>query len=111
MKKSPYSIIQNRHITEKTKVLESLKRKDNNPSLRRCEAPKYVFIVDIHANKRDISDAVESIYPNVQVTSVNTIRTQPKRRRVRGKIGYTKRQKKAIVTLTPGDTLGDDEEV
>ena len=104
---NPYKIIKHRYVTEKTTVLESLKKADSNPSLRACKSPKYVFIVDPDANKQQIAVALEKIYENekIKVTKVNTITVKPKQKRVRGRVGYTKTFKKAIVTLAVDDSL------
>lgn len=109
MTKNPYAIVKHRHVTEKATVLGSLKDAESNRSVRRCQSPKAVFIVDPSANKHEIAEAVEQIYPGVKVQAVNTITTKPKKRRVRGRLGMKKGFKKAIVTLTPGDKIGDEE--
>lgn len=66
---------------------------------------KYVFEVMISANKIQIKQAIESYY-NVQVKEVNTIIVKPRQKNFRTKkvsrIGFTKRFKKAIVTLKSG---------
>lgn len=105
--KDPYQIVKHIHNTEKSVVLQQLKNADSNNSVRRCESPKYVFIVDKKANKREIADAVEEIYSdkNVKVTAVNTLNVKQKQRRVRGRIGMKPGFKKAIVTLEKGDSL------
>ena len=61
---------------------------------------KYVFIVDIDANKTEIKAAVEAVF-GVKVAKVNTIRMQGKVKRT-GAYPAGKRAdyKKAIVTLT-----------
>ncbi|MBM3198738.1 MAG: 50S ribosomal protein L23 [Chlamydiae bacterium] len=109
--KNPYHIIQSRYITEKAQVLQTLhtKKQNSNPSLRRCENPKYVFLVDKHANKNEIARAIEVIYADakIKVVSVNTIRTPDKPRWVRGREGVKPGFKKAIVTLEKGDVLPD----
>jgi large subunit ribosomal protein L23 len=110
MKKHPYSIIKSRYITEKATVLQNLKEANSNKSLSRCSSPKYVFLVDMKANKIEIAKAIEEIYSEkkVKVIAVNTIRVKPKQRRVRGNVGYTSAFKKAIITLEKGDNLDDD---
>jgi len=105
MRRTPYQVILSRYVTEKSKVLESLKDSESSKSIKRCESPKYVFIVDDKANKAEIADAVENIFENIKVTKVNTIRVKPKKKRVRGRIGKTKKVKKAIVTLSKGDLI------
>lgn len=104
---NPYQIVKHRHITEKAMMLQGLKKAESNPSLKACEAPKYVFIVDTSATKGQIATAIEEIYKaeGVKVVAVNTINVKRKQRRVRGKLGYTKGFKKAVVTLQPGDDL------
>jgi len=107
MKKNPYEVIKHQHITEKAVMLEGLKSANSNPSLAKCESPKYVFIVDPRANKCEIAAAIEEIYSDkkVKVVSVNTINVKAKARRVRGRLGTKKSFKKAIVTLEKGDSL------
>jgi large subunit ribosomal protein L23 len=109
MKKSPYDIIKSRRITEKSQVLQELQNNESNACVRKCKTPKYVFIVDPRANKREIAEAVEEIYAekNVRVVAVNTITVKPKPRRVRGRAGKTISLKKAIVTLEAGDKIED----
>jgi len=105
--KSLYQIIKHQHVTEKSMMLQRLKTADSNPSLKRCESPKYVFIVDRNANKQEIAQAIEQIYKNegIKVVAVNTINVKAKARRVRGRAGFKSAFKKAIVTLRPGDNL------
>lgn len=109
MQKDPYQIIKHRYITEKSSVLMGLQHAESNACIRKCKNPKVVFIVDNKATKRDIALAVEKIYSekHIKVISVNTITVKPKERRVRGKIGKTKKFKKAIVTLEEGDTIDE----
>lgn len=105
--KNPYQIIKHQHITEKAKVLQELKNSKSNRSVARCESPKYVFIVDREANKRQIAIALEEIYrdKNIKVKAVNTINVKAKARRVRGRSGFKAAFKKAVVTLDKGDSL------
>ncbi len=105
--KNPYQIIKHQHITEKASVLQELKNAKSNPSLARCESPKYVFIVDRTANKQQIAQALEEIYreKNIKVKAVNTINVKAKPRRVRGRSGIKSAFKKAVVTLDKGDSL------
>ena len=71
------------------------------------EEGKYVFIVDVRANKTQIKLAIEKIF-GVKVKSVNTMNTHPKDRRVGKYTGKTNRYKKAIVTLAEGSTISLD---
>jgi large subunit ribosomal protein L23 len=109
LSKSPYDIIKSRRITEKAGVLEQLQHNESNPCVKKCTTPKYVFLVDRKANKREIAEAIETIYAEkkIKVIAVNTINTKPKARRVRGRSGWKAAFKKAIVTLETGDTIED----
>jgi len=106
-KRDPYFIIQTIHVTEKSQMLQELKNTDSNPSIRRCESPKYVFIVHKTASKPEIAKAIEEIYKEkkIKVVSVNTINLKPKARRVRGRRGMRPAIRKAVVTLEKGDSL------
>lgn len=105
--RTPYQIIKHQHVTEKAMMLQELKNAKSNPSLARCESPKYVFVVDPKANKQQIASAIEEIYKDqhVKVVAVNTIQVKAKSRRVRGRIGKKSGFKKAIVTFEKGDSL------
>jgi large subunit ribosomal protein L23 len=107
-KNNPYDIIISRHVTEKAMMLQELKNSKSNKCVARCESPKYVFIVDPRANKRQIALAVEKIYSDlhIKVVDVNTInvKSKPTRRTRRGN-GTKAAFKKAIVTLEPKDSL------
>lgn len=108
-KKSPYSIIKNRRMTEKSLVLENLQHSASNRSVSRCKTPKAVFDVYPCANKREIAQAIEEIYADkkVKVVSVNTVTIKPKQRRVRGRLGMTAGGKKAIVSFQPGNAIDE----
>jgi large subunit ribosomal protein L23 len=107
--RDPYQIIKHEHVTEKASMLLGLQEATSNPSLRRCESPKYVFVVHPKATKHQIADAVEQIYSDrdVKVVSVNTINVKPKATRRRGRRGTKPGFKKAIVTLEKGNALED----
>ncbi|MBQ6494558.1 MAG: 50S ribosomal protein L23 [Bacilli bacterium] len=68
---------------------------------------KYVFKVDVRANKTQIKQAVEKIF-NVKVESVTTMNIHPKTRRVGKYSGKANRYKKAIVKLASGSTISFD---
>ena len=84
--KNIYDIIKRPVITEQS--METVAEK------------KYVFMVDINANKTEIKAAVEEIF-GVKVTKVNTVRMQGKVKRT-GAYPAGKRAdyKKAVVTLS-----------
>ena len=62
LKKTPYDVIKSRYVTEKARVMEGLHSNTSNPCVRKCDTPKYVFLVDKRANKQEIAAAVEEIY-------------------------------------------------
>lgn len=106
--RNPYDIIERRHITEKSSVLEGLQNSTSNKSVAKCKSPKYVFIVKLDANKQEIAAAIETIYKeqDVKVMKVNTITTKGKaKKRGKGRLGSTITFKKAIITLKEGDVL------
>ena len=84
--KNVYDIIKRPVITEQS--MESVADK------------KYVFEVDINANKTEIKEAVEAVF-GVKVAKINTVRMQGKVKRT-GAYPAGKRAdyKKAVVTLT-----------
>lgn len=83
--KNPHDIIRRPVITENTSEWMADK--------------KYVFEVDIRANKTEIKRAVEQIF-GVKVTKVNTMRTARKPKTQGRYSGYTPARKKAIVQLS-----------
>lgn len=105
-KKSPYQVIKSQYLTEKSMVLQELENSESNRCTRNCTKPKYVFLVDMKANKNDVKEALETIYKDkITVSSVNTLIMKPKPKRYRGKKGQTKAFKKAVVTLMPGEKI------
>ena len=69
------------------------------------EDNKVVFFVPLTANKKEIAEAVEAIYPKVKVLAVNTVKVHGKTKRFRGIAGKRNDQKKAIVTLAEGGSI------
>ncbi|MBD1372361.1 50S ribosomal protein L23 [Hazenella sp. IB182357] len=85
--KDPRDIIRRPVITEaSTELME------NN---------KYVFEVDIRANKVQVKKAVEAIF-GVKVEKVNTLRLPGKLKRYGRYSGRTPERKKAVVQLAEG---------
>jgi len=68
-------------------------------SMADTELKKYVFEVDVSANKTEIRKAIEEIF-GVQVLSVNTLRTPGKLKRMGVHKGYRPERKKAVIRLT-----------
>ena len=60
---------------------------------------KYTFRVAINANKTEIKNAIEEVFPGVKVESVNTMRNEGKIKLQGRTQGRTAEVKKAIVTL------------
>jgi large subunit ribosomal protein L23 len=111
--KDPHLIIIRPHITERTMSLSmgDPRIQDNKDLVR-----KYTFVVAPDANKIEIKQAIESIYnagkkkneAGIAVTSVRTIKSKGKTRRVSFRFkGKRPDWKKAIVTLAPGQMLED----
>jgi large subunit ribosomal protein L23 len=65
---------------------------------------KYTFEVAPDANKTQIKIAVEQVF-DVQVTGVNTLNRQGKRKRSRTGWGRRKDTKRAIVTVADGQRI------
>lgn len=68
-------------------------------SVLAMESNKYTFEVDTRVNKTQVRQAVEEIF-GVEVKSVNILNVRGKFKRVGKYAGYTKKRRKAIVTLT-----------
>jgi large subunit ribosomal protein L23 len=70
---------------------------------------KYTFAVDKKANKIEIQKALEKMFPDVTIESVNTLIMPKKKksRNTRGGVlkGTTGGHKKAVVTVAEGDEL------
>ena len=85
--KNAYDIIKRPVLTEK--------------AYEGIEDKRYVFEVDIHANKAEIKAAIETVFADdgVKVDKVNTLRTIGKIKRQGRTQGRTPETKKAYVTL------------
>ena len=84
-------------------IVKSLLRTEKETELL-LPLNKYVFWVDMNANKIEIKKAVEDIY-KVKVDNVNTLMKRGKKRRLRYQEGKTPDRKKAIVTLKEGQKI------
>lgn len=85
-----YDIIRRPIITEKATAV--------------TELGKFSFEVAPCADKIKVKKAVEAIF-NVQVTQVNISNLKGKRKMFKGREGFRKGQKKAVVTLKQGQTI------
>jgi large subunit ribosomal protein L23 len=63
---------------------------------------KYTFLVAPEANKTQIKEAFEKLFPGTKVATVNTMNKPGKQKRRGMTFGYTAKTKKAIVTLAEG---------
>ncbi len=86
-----YSVIRKPLVTEKS-------------TIARDEENKYLFEVDRRATKIDICNAVEKIF-KVDVVNVRTMNMTGKKKRIGKIIGRRRNWKKAIITLTPGNSI------
>lgn len=81
-----YDVIRKPVITEK--------------SMNAMGEKKYTFEVHPDANKSQIKEAVEKMFPGTEVEKVNTMNLDGKTRRRGNVYGKTAKKKKAIVKLT-----------
>jgi len=86
----PYAVLLKPVVTEKTTVLSG--------------QGKYVFEVDLRANKNQIREAIQIAF-NVRVAGINTIVMKGKQKRFGRKFVARPDWKKAIVTLVPPDKI------
>lgn len=71
---------------------------------RLLENNQYSFIVNPKSDKLTIKEAIEYLF-NVKVTKVNTCHLPRKQKRIGKYIGWKSQYKKAIVTLSEGNTI------
>ena len=68
------------------------------------EHNKIVFKVPTKANKKNVKSSIEKIF-KVNVTKINIINKQPRKKLVRGRKVKVKGFKKAIITLKKGQSI------
>ena len=90
LKESMYDLLLRPVITEKTSIVAGQN--------------KITFFVDTKATKKEIKEAIETIY-NVEVKSVNTLNQNGKKKRFKGIVGFTSKRKKAYITLKEGHNI------
>ena len=71
---------------------------------------QYSFKVDIKSNSLEIKNAIEKIF-KVKVSKITTLIVRGKVKAFKGKSGYKKSYKKAIVTLKEGQTIDSSMEI
>lgn len=69
-------------------------------SMEDMSSKKYTFLVHPDANKTQIKEAVEKMFPGTKVSGVNTMNLEGKTKRRGATYGKTAAKKKAIVQLT-----------
>jgi len=69
-------------------------------SMNQMADKKYVFSVHPDSTKIQIKEAVEKLFPDVKVKSVNTMNYKGKKKRRQYITGRTARRKKAVIQLT-----------
>lgn len=94
MSLAPHQIIKSPLLTEESQI-------------QATKGPQYTFKVNPNANKKQIREAVEFIFPNIKVIRVNTMNYEGKLRRqfTAKTAGRKAAWKKAIVTLRAGDSI------
>ena len=91
-----YSIIQKPLMTEKSTNLNQYNQ--------------YSFLVSKESNSNEIKQAIEKIF-KVKVIKINTSIIRGKLKSFKGNLGYKNDIKKAIVTLSEGNTIDSSLEI
>lgn len=73
-------------------------------TIRLTESRKYSFLVNLDSNKSEIKAAIESLF-QVKIIKINTCNLPRKKKRVGKFTGWKAQYKKAIVTLSEGETI------
>ena len=71
---------------------------------------QYSFVVDKNSTSSEVKQAIEIIF-KVKVTKINTSILRGKAKSFKGTFGYRKDTKKAIVTLSEGNTIDSSLEI
>ena len=69
-------------------------------SMNAMSEKKYTFLVHPEANKTQVKEAVEKMFPGTKVEKVNTLNIPGKKKRRGMVVGKTAKTKKAMVKLT-----------
>ncbi|HET6613608.1 MAG TPA: 50S ribosomal protein L23 [Kofleriaceae bacterium] len=102
--RAPQSIIKRTLLTEKSTTLRETGGAAELPADGEDIAQKHIFEVARDANKIEIRAAIEKLF-HVTVTGVHTQVVRGKEARRGRFVGRKPTTKKAIVTLSPGDTI------
>jgi large subunit ribosomal protein L23 len=87
---SSFQIIKQPILTDKT--------------IRLTESRKYSFLVSLDSKKSEIKVAIENLF-HVKIIKINTCKLPRKKKRVGKFTGWKAQYKKAIVTLSEGETI------
>ena len=111
LKKKPAKAAATGGAAKKTSILGEARLYDvivkpvvTEKSAAAAEQNKVTFKISPTATKKDVKAAVESIF-KVSVLKVNTINTEGKTKKFRGKDGQRSDVRKAVVTLAAGQTI------
>lgn len=74
-------------------------------SMLKMDENKYTFEVAVKANKTEVKQAIEELF-NVDVKNVNIMNVRGKLKRMGRFAGYTRKRRKAIVTIAEGQSIG-----
>lgn len=88
---NPYSVILKPIVSEKS-------------TEARAAEGKYSFYVHLDAGKEDVKKAINKLF-DVNVVSVNTSILRGKMKRRGAHVALSRKRKKAVVTLTSGQTI------
>lgn len=72
-------------------------------SMLKMDENKYTFEVAVKANKTEVKQAIEELF-NVDVKNVNIMNVRGKLKRMGRFAGYTRKRRKAIVTIAEGQS-------
>lgn len=96
-------------VTEKSVALQTPSEAQMRKKPAKKHTHQYVFQVALKANKIMIRKAVEQLFPDVTVLSVNTARMPGKERTIRTRRGMRKSEahpwKKAYVTVRASESI------
>lgn len=73
-------------------------------SMLKMDENKYTFEVAVKANKTEVKQAIEKLF-NVDVKNVNIMNVRGKLKRMGRFAGYTRKRRKAIVTIAEGQSI------
>ncbi|WCG38002.1 50S ribosomal protein L23 [Aerococcus urinaeequi] len=73
-------------------------------SMLKMDENKYTFEVAVKANKTEVKQAIEELF-NVDVKNVNIMNVRGKLKRMGRFAGYTRKRRKAIVTIAEGQSI------